>query len=156
VYVRVHAGYSLIFVVVSDIEVAYNTVEAEAKATLQRVRDRRIAQSAQRAVSQDADLIAALTRVEAQERTDRAYALALYQNTTGVSPPQPIQRPNHQSGAVGFGGTASRQQANPASSVVSSLQSALASPPDSPAPISLIRSLSSASAASSVRSSYYE
>ncbi|KAG8744612.1 hypothetical protein FRC10_009837 [Ceratobasidium sp. 414] len=77
------------FTPVSDAEISFNAMEAEHKATLQSIADRRIARSAQRAMSQDRDLIDALAAIEEQERADRRIALALSGNPNAQMPPSP-------------------------------------------------------------------
>ncbi|KAB5594802.1 E3 ubiquitin-protein ligase [Ceratobasidium theobromae] len=78
----------------ADIEAAYNAVETEAKITLQRIRDRRIAQSAQRAMRDDANILAVLNKIEEQERADREYAIALHQNANACPPAPRVQQNN--------------------------------------------------------------
>ncbi|KAG9084340.1 hypothetical protein FRC06_004118 [Ceratobasidium sp. 370] len=73
--------------VLSDVEISFNAMEAEHKATLRSIADRRIARSAQRAMSQDKDLIDALAAIEEQERADRRLALALSGNPSAQVPP---------------------------------------------------------------------
>jgi hypothetical protein len=72
---------------VSDIELSFNAMEAEYKATLQDLTDRRIARGAQRAATDDIDVINAIAAAEAQEQADRQYALALSLDENAQPPP---------------------------------------------------------------------
>ncbi|KAG9084809.1 hypothetical protein FS749_004937 [Ceratobasidium sp. UAMH 11750] len=71
----------------SDAEMSFNAMEAEHKATLQSIADRRIARSAQRAMAQDRDLIDAIAAIEEQERADRRFAFTLSGNPNAQVPP---------------------------------------------------------------------
>ncbi|KAH7335135.1 hypothetical protein B0J17DRAFT_707904, partial [Rhizoctonia solani] len=73
----------------SDIELTYIAMEAEAKATLQYVQDRRIARGVEAACQEDIDLINTIAEIERQEQADRQYALALSNNPDAAPPPPP-------------------------------------------------------------------
>ncbi|CAE6451999.1 unnamed protein product [Rhizoctonia solani] len=73
----------------SDLEIAYNAMEAEARATLQYVQDRRIARSAERASQEDTDLINTIAEIERREQADRQYALSLSTNPDASPPSSP-------------------------------------------------------------------
>ncbi|KAG8682619.1 hypothetical protein FRC09_016647 [Ceratobasidium sp. 395] len=66
--------------VLSEVEMTLNAIEDEHKATLRSIADRRITRSAERAVSEDLDLIEALAAIEEQEQEDRRLALMLSEN----------------------------------------------------------------------------
>ncbi|CAE6381795.1 unnamed protein product [Rhizoctonia solani] len=74
----------------SDIELAYSAVEAEARATLQFIQDRRIARSAERASQEDVDLINVIAEIERREQADRQYALSLSTNPNASPPSSPV------------------------------------------------------------------
>ncbi|KAG8686380.1 hypothetical protein FRC09_014171, partial [Ceratobasidium sp. 395] len=74
--------------VLSEVEMSLNAIEAEHKATLRSIADRRITRSAERAVSEDLDLIEALAAIEEQEQEDRRLALMLSENPNAqILPP---------------------------------------------------------------------
>ncbi|CAE6428196.1 unnamed protein product [Rhizoctonia solani] len=73
----------------SDIDFTYLAMEAEAKATLQYVQDRRIARGVEGATREDIDLINTIAEIERQEQADRQYALALSTNPDAAPPSPP-------------------------------------------------------------------
>jgi hypothetical protein len=102
--------------IVSDIELTYNAIEAEARASLQFIRDQRIARGAQRAAQEDLDLIAAIAETEAQEQMDRQYALTLSNNPNAPPPTSAASRATHTQGFEIGSAYRSRQPASPSSS----------------------------------------
>ncbi|EUC55666.1 IBR finger protein, putative [Rhizoctonia solani AG-3 Rhs1AP] len=102
----------------SDVELTYNAMEAEARATLQYVQDRRIARGAEGATQEDLDLIHTIAEIERQEQADRQYALALSTNPD-APPPPPVASSLTSASRSGFGfGSAHRnnRQESPSSS----------------------------------------
>ncbi|CAE6463128.1 unnamed protein product [Rhizoctonia solani] len=73
----------------SDLDLTYLAMEAEAKATLQYVQDRRIARGVEGATREDIDLINTIAEIERQEQADRQYALALSTNPDAAPPSPP-------------------------------------------------------------------
>ncbi|CAE6469627.1 unnamed protein product [Rhizoctonia solani] len=104
----------------SDAELTYNAMEAEARATLQYVQDRRIARGAEGASQEDLDLINTIAEIERQEQADRQYALAL--STDPDAPPPPpvassLTSASRSRSGFGFGSAhRSNRQESPSSS----------------------------------------
>ncbi|GAB1518142.1 hypothetical protein RhiTH_001201 [Rhizoctonia solani] len=74
---------------VSDLEFAYDAMEAEARATLQLIQDRKIARSVEHTSQDDIDLINTIAEIERREQADRQYALSLSTNPSASPPPSP-------------------------------------------------------------------
>ncbi|KAF8715606.1 hypothetical protein RHS02_10003, partial [Rhizoctonia solani] len=74
---------------VSDLEFAYDAMEAEARATLQLIQDRKIARSVEHTSQDDIDLINTIAEIERREQADRQYALLLSTNPSASPPPSP-------------------------------------------------------------------
>ncbi|QRW17226.1 hypothetical protein RhiXN_05228 [Rhizoctonia solani] len=74
---------------VSDLEFAYDAMEAEARATLQLIQDRKIARSVEHTSQEDIDLINTIAEIERREQADRQYALSLSTNPSASPPPSP-------------------------------------------------------------------
>ncbi|KAJ1306951.1 hypothetical protein OPQ81_007931 [Rhizoctonia solani] len=104
----------------SDIEITYNAMEAEARATLLFIQDRRIARGAERASQDDIDLINSIAEIERREQADRQYALSLSTDPNAAPPsPSAISSPSTPEFASDFSlGSPYRssQQGSPSSS----------------------------------------
>ncbi|CAE7142900.1 unnamed protein product [Rhizoctonia solani] len=100
----------------SDLELTYNAIEAEARATLQYIQDRRIARGAEGASQEDINLIDTIAAIERQEQADRQYALALSANPD-APPPPPLTSTAPARSGFGFGSAyRDNREESPASS----------------------------------------
>ncbi|CAE6461598.1 unnamed protein product [Rhizoctonia solani] len=100
----------------SDLELTYNAMEAEARATLQFVQDRRIARGAGSASQEDIDLINIIAEIERREQADRQYALSLSVDPDAAPPSPSVASPLLTAGS-GFGSAyRDNQQGSPFSS----------------------------------------
>ncbi|KAG9102549.1 hypothetical protein FRC07_010213 [Ceratobasidium sp. 392] len=88
-------------------------MEAEHKAILQRILDRRIARSAERAMAQDQDLIKVLAAIEEREQADRKLALFLNANSKAEVSQASAQTSTSQSGSVDCPSQSSSPESHP-------------------------------------------